>query len=150
MNSQTNKINVILSAIIRQGDKFLLVRDTKKPYWSFPQGKLDKGESLIEGIQREVCEETKLKFTPKALAIPFVVREHSEKGVRSLKFFFVGDWSGTPKAQNEIEEVKFFTAEEIKNLRLKTPEIRKYLKSVSQTQTVPLNILQTFQTDKNK
>jgi 8-oxo-dGTP diphosphatase len=50
-------------ALIRKGDKILLVRRARPPFqgaWSLPGGSLELGERLIEGLSREVFEETGL------------------------------------------------------------------------------------------
>ena len=53
-----------VSAIVfDQGERVLLIRRGKPPsagFWHFPGGKLEAGESLLEGVAREVKEETGL------------------------------------------------------------------------------------------
>ena len=56
-----------IGALIFQGDSILLVERGKQPlqgYWSLPGGVLEIGETLAEGIVREVREETGLEVTP--------------------------------------------------------------------------------------
>jgi 8-oxo-dGTP diphosphatase len=56
-----------VGALIFDGDSILLVergREPLKGYWSLPGGVLETGETLEEGIVREVREETGLEVKP--------------------------------------------------------------------------------------
>lgn len=50
----------IIAKVGRSGIKILLIRD---PYgkWTWPKGKIDKGETLLEAAKREIFEEVGLK-----------------------------------------------------------------------------------------
>ena len=53
-----------VGAVILQGDAVLLVRRGNEPLkgiWSIPGGALEVGESLIDGVRREVREEVGLR-----------------------------------------------------------------------------------------
>ena len=52
-----------LLAIVRRGDRFLLVRRAREPNkgrWGFPGGLQELGETVVEGARRELAEETGL------------------------------------------------------------------------------------------
>jgi 8-oxo-dGTP diphosphatase len=56
-----------VGAIILRRDRVLLVERAKPPlegYWSLPGGVLEVGETLEEGVCREVLEETGLEVRP--------------------------------------------------------------------------------------
>ncbi|HUS08111.1 MAG TPA: NUDIX hydrolase [Bryobacteraceae bacterium] len=56
-----------IGALIIEGNRILLVergREPLKGYWSLPGGALETGETLAEGICREVLEETGLLVSP--------------------------------------------------------------------------------------
>ncbi|MGI0141745.1 MAG: NUDIX hydrolase [Candidatus Micrarchaeales archaeon] len=61
------KTNVAACGIIMRGDKVLLIKRVKGgergSEWEIPGGKVEKGESLKEGVIREVREETNLTVT---------------------------------------------------------------------------------------
>ena len=63
----------VAAAVIRQGGDVLMVRQASfdhpgEDYWTFPAGKLEPGESFLQGVVREVREETGLIVsTPTAL-----------------------------------------------------------------------------------
>jgi len=56
-----------VGALIFNRDRILLVERGKEPlngYWSIPGGVLETGETLEQGVVREVREETGLKVKP--------------------------------------------------------------------------------------
>ena len=59
-----------VGAVILDGDRVLLVQRGQPPLkgqWSLPGGALELGETLEEGVRREVLEETGLLVEPVAL-----------------------------------------------------------------------------------
>ena len=59
-----------VGAIILKRDRILLVERGRAPmagYWSLPGGVLEAGETLEEGVRREVLEETGLEVKPVAV-----------------------------------------------------------------------------------
>lgn len=146
-----HKVRIVVASLIRKDEKYLLVSEGNKKggLWSPPQGKLDRGENILEAMVREVKEETNLDFKPSKIIAPIIVREHSKRGVISLKFFIEGSWRGLPKPSGEVEKIAFFTENEIRKLKLRTPEMRRYLGKIESERLLPLNILHTFITDKH-
>ncbi len=52
---------IVVGGIIEKDNKYLLVQEVKdicKNKWNFPAGKLEVGESLLDGAKREIREET--------------------------------------------------------------------------------------------
>ena len=62
--SSLGKDHLVVSAVIIQNNKILVVRRSKNDsypgMWEFPGGGVDKGETVIEAIRREAKEETNL------------------------------------------------------------------------------------------
>lgn len=59
-----------VGAVVLDGERALLVRRAHEPMkgeWSLPGGKLELGETLREGVVREVGEETGMTVEPGAL-----------------------------------------------------------------------------------
>jgi 8-oxo-dGTP diphosphatase len=56
-----------VGALIFNGDRILMAQRGKEPlkgFWSLPGGALELGESLEDGVRREVREETGLEIRP--------------------------------------------------------------------------------------
>ena len=56
-----------VGAILLQRDRILMAQRGKEPLkgsWSLPGGALETGESLADGVRREVREETGLEIRP--------------------------------------------------------------------------------------
>jgi ADP-ribose pyrophosphatase YjhB (NUDIX family) len=56
-----------VGAIIIEGNRVLMVERAREPlkgWWSLPGGVLETGERLVEGVRREVREETGLEVEP--------------------------------------------------------------------------------------
>ena len=69
-----------VGALIIRGDRIVLVERGKRPQkgkWSLPGGALETGETLAEGLSREVREETGLDVKPVRLVEVFerIVRD---------------------------------------------------------------------------
>lgn len=63
-----------IGALIFKGKRILLAQRGKQPllgWWSLPGGVLETGESLVNGIRREVREETGLEVKPLEIATVF-------------------------------------------------------------------------------
>lgn len=66
----TTLFQIRLTGILIEGEKILLVKQKVSPerFWSLPGGRLEHGETLEEGIIREMHEETGLNVKIKKLA----------------------------------------------------------------------------------
>lgn len=51
----------IALVVVRDDDRFVLVQERKHPGWYLPAGRIEHGESLIDGAKREVLEESGLE-----------------------------------------------------------------------------------------
>lgn len=59
-----------VGAVVVDGERVLLIRRGHEPMkgeWSLPGGALEVGETLLEGVRREVLEETGLEVEPVAM-----------------------------------------------------------------------------------
>jgi ADP-ribose pyrophosphatase YjhB (NUDIX family) len=48
----------VVQAVVLQGDQVLLIKRTSPRVWELPGGGVEDGESLVDAIAREVCEES--------------------------------------------------------------------------------------------
>lgn len=95
-------------AIVLDGDSVLLIRHSYVPGWHLPGGGVDKGETLVEAMKREVREEVGLHIECKAQPLGMYARFRS--GASDHVALFVADsWRGVPRADGfEILEAAFF------------------------------------------
>ena len=113
-----------------KGELLLQKRSAKKD--TFPgmytigaSGHVDKGENYDQAAQREMEEElginTKLNF------LKTVINDHPEH--RQMQAFYLLKSNGPFKIQpEEVDEAKFFTLKQIKDMLLKvTPTVKKAL-----------------------
>ena len=79
-----------VGAVVIHEDRALLIRRghvPEKGQWSLPGGALEVGETLLEGVRREVREETGLEVAPVALIE--VVDRISRDAEGSVQFHYV-------------------------------------------------------------
>lgn len=91
-------IVVVCSAIIRRGDAFLMVKESKPSAagkWGLPGGKLEEGESVIDGVRREVQEETGYAVTSEKL-LSIVNKPKTHEGNTVIRFVFQCKVSDAP------------------------------------------------------
>ena len=104
-------------AVIIDAGRVLLVQRGREPLkgsWSLPGGMLELGESLQEGVVREVEEETGLRVEPVELIelLDRIVRE-DPAGLRRVRFHYViADYlcrvvGGTLKASSDAAAVRW-------------------------------------------
>ncbi len=92
-------LDVAAGIVVRADGAVLLgQRPPGKPYagwWEFPGGKIEPGETIAQGLARELHEE--LGITVVA-CLPWIAREHSYPHARvRLHFRRVLDWYGEPQ-----------------------------------------------------
>lgn len=110
---------VSVRGIIFKDGKLLCVRHrendgTSKNNYATPGGGLEENEALIDGIQREMIEETGI--APKVGKLLFIQQFNSPYGFETLDFFFhienpeayeAIDLTKTTHGEKELAEIKF-------------------------------------------
>lgn len=107
-----------VGAVIVQAERVLLVRRGNEPlkgHWTLPGGLLELGESLTEGVKREVREETGLSVEVVAL-IELVDRIHHE-AERVRYHYVIADYlchvaSGQLQAASDADAVRWVERKE--------------------------------------
>ena len=94
---------------MQRAGRVLVVHRPKYDDWAFPKGKLERGETWEEAAVREVEEETGL---PCRLG-DFAGSTHYPMGggLKEVRYFRM-ECDGEPRAQNEVDEVRWVTHEE--------------------------------------
>lgn len=96
-------VEVVAAVIMRPDGQFLLARRPEgkvySGYWEFPGGKVEKNESLLHALERELWEELGIHVRH---AYPWVTRifTYSHATVR-LHFFRVVEWEGALSSREE-------------------------------------------------
>jgi 8-oxo-dGTP diphosphatase len=106
-----------VGAVVVQAGRVLLVRRGREPLkgkWSLPGGMLELGESLHQGVVREVEEETGLQVVPLELLelLDRIVREETASGDRVRFHYVIADYlcqvvGGSLKAASDAEAVRW-------------------------------------------
>lgn len=111
--------NIIVGCcnLIEQDGRILLVQETKekvKGKYSWPAGRLEPDESLVECAKREAREEARIEVELKAL-IGIYQRFSDDQNI--VDFVFASTiTSGKPMASEEHPVARFFSADEISSL----------------------------------
>lgn len=84
---------VSAKAVVVLGDKVLLLRQSNG-HWDLPGGKLDRGETVTQGLAREVWEETRLKIGPRAFLTSESRKRQAGKGVLTMSFLCTPEKKG--------------------------------------------------------
>lgn len=116
-----------VGGVVVRGNRVLLIRRGREPLkgeWSIPGGMLELGESLKEGVKREVLEETGLRVRPlEALAVFDRVQK---KGGRVWYHYVIVDYvcrpsGGRLKSGSDVLDARWVKREEIPGYRI-TPK----------------------------
>jgi len=111
---------VAIGAIVFDGDgRVLLVERGRPPgegLWTVPGGKLEPGETLAQGVAREVREETGLVVEIGALAC---VAEHISEGYHYVILdYFARPIGGSLAPGSDVRDARFVTEAELGALPL--------------------------------
>jgi len=100
-------------------------KDPQRGFWVIPGGKIHAFERIAEAAAREINEETGLTVD---VGNPFKVYEivNPPNEHRIVIYSWAKLIGGTPKASDDLLDVRFFSAEELSYLPL-TPLVRRVL-----------------------
>lgn len=112
---------IVAAVLVENNGKYLLVKETLesgKEYWIVPGGKVDFGEELESAAKREIKEELSIDVELKDfLGFKEIIRP--QFNYHTLIFFFLGkSLSNEFKMCNVLKDANYFSAKEIKNLKL--------------------------------
>jgi len=145
------KPNVVVAAIIRQDDRYLLVEelsDDGRQVLNQPAGHLEKDETLIDAVKREVLEETAWTFQPESL-IGIYLRPDPASGITYLRFCFYGSCIhhyADRKLDDGIVRTLWMNHGQIlaASDRMRSPLVIQCLHDYLSGQSYPLEILHTI------
>lgn len=101
---------------VRAGvDEVLVVHRPAYDDWSFPKGKLERGESEEEAALREVEEETGVRCRLERELV--TSRYHDARGrPKTVRYWLMTPVGGGLAAANEVDEARFVTLAEAERL----------------------------------
>ena len=110
-----------VGAVVIDGSKVLLVRRGQEPLkgeWSLPGGALELGETLQQGVVREVLEETGLNVVPAGIVevLDRITQDDSSGRVRYhyvLVDFLCQVAGGTVRGSSDAEEARWVERDEV-------------------------------------
>jgi 8-oxo-dGTP diphosphatase len=125
-------------------DRILLGQRSKDPQrgsWVIPGGRIHAFERIAEAAARELQEETGLAVeVGPQFRVYEIVNPPNEH--RIVIYSWAKVIGGTPKASDDLSEVRFFQAEELGYISL-TPLVRRVLEDAGMLQALPLTATQT-------
>ena len=133
-NRQLQVHFVSAAGLVYKDGKVLLLRSERRG-WEFPGGVVEQGETILDGLRREIREETGVTAEPRCLA-GIYQRLTQRPGYGPLEgmllptnvsLVFICDYTdGTPAAAEESLEAGWYTPEEAGRM-ITNPHFRKAL-----------------------
>jgi 8-oxo-dGTP diphosphatase len=110
-------------AMVRRGDRFLLVRRGKPPNqgrWGFPGGVQELGETVVEAALRELAEETGVEAGSPRIFTALDAIDRDEDGRLRYHYTLIVvlfDWlSGEGEAADDAEALGWFRLEDVETV----------------------------------
>ena len=121
-----------VGAVVINGTEVLLVRRGSEPLkgeWSLPGGALEIGETLQQGVVREVFEETGMTVTPAGVIeiLDRIIKDEESGRVRYhyvLIDFVCRVISGSPRVGSDADEVRWVDRAALEEYRVAPVTVR--------------------------
>ncbi len=147
------KPNVTVAAIVERDQKFLLVEENadKLIVFNQPAGHLEKDETLIGAVKREVLEETAWEFIPQCIVgIYLYPNQHSN--ITYLRICFAGTCEKYHPEQaldDGIIQTVWFSQKEIEeNMdRMRSPMVAQCIDDYLSGKNYPMELLNHYLSD---
>ena len=144
------KPNVTVAAIAEDKGRFLLVEENADNHIVFnqPAGHLEKDETLVEAIKREVMEETAWEFEPQSL-VGVYLYPNPQLDIIYLRFCFAGRCI-TQDADATLDEgiirAVWLSKEEIESRqdKMRSPMVLNCINDYLSGKQYPLDLLNHF------
>ncbi len=99
----------VAAAIVDEHDRVLVMQRRDNGHWEAPGGVLEVDESIIDGLKREVFEETGVEIEPLRLT---GIYKNMSRGIIAL-FFIARIAAGRPMVTSEAANVDWWSADTI-------------------------------------
>ena len=139
IKTETEEFHVRACGIIKQENKFLIMRVNKTSYYHIPGGHIEIGEDSEQAVIREIKEEIGCEVQETSL---FAIQENfwlrNNKKCHGIEFYYIIKVEQQlqmqdckkieiDKGQEKLLEFKWVTSEELKNIDLRPSNIRDIL-----------------------
>ena len=126
----------IVAALVERGEEILLVQHQAPrdpaPAWALPGGVVEEGETLLEALRRELCEEADIEEEAVGPLLYVCEVQDEEAATWALTFVFrIDRWSGEPKATGRDEfvlEARMFPRQEVSGKLASLPERLRFMR----------------------
>jgi ADP-ribose pyrophosphatase YjhB (NUDIX family) len=102
----------VAAVVVDEHNRALLIRRRDNGHWEPPGGVLELDEDILDGLRREVTEETGLQVEPSALT---GVYKNMTRGIVAL-VFRCRQSGGQATATSETVEIRWVTREQVADL----------------------------------
>ena len=147
------KPNVTVAAIAEDNGRYLLVEEDVDNLIVFnqPAGHLEKNETLLDAVKREVMEETAREFEPQSL-VGVYLYPNPHRDIMYLRFCFAGrciQHHADEPLDDGIIRAVWMTRDEIEANRekMRSPMVRRCLDDYLSGKRYPLEMLNHFKRD---
>lgn len=113
-------MQILVGTIVKKDDKILMVKEAKKECygkWDFPTGRLEENEDIFEGAKRETLEESGYCVAIKKMLPIQLIKNNRGLLTRYMFLAEIVDYDETKILKDEILEARFFSIDEIKNMK---------------------------------
>ncbi len=130
--------------MVRQGDQFLLVQERKfSERWYLPAGRVEPGESLMNGAKREALEEAGV---PIALTGVLKIQHTPDAHGARLRVVFLGEPTAdvpplAPPGNEHSLQAAWVTYLEAQALPLRGREVLTWMRRASEGPVYPMDVL---------
>lgn len=117
------KPKLIVAGLVKKGNKYLLIKEVMESdgieKWIVPGGTVEFGEYLEDAVKREIKEEVGLEVKIEKF-LAFKEANFAKFGYHTIIFFYLVSAKNAKIkiTEEKILEGKFFSPEEIKDLKL--------------------------------
>lgn len=145
-------MDFVVGGVIQKGDKFLLVQESKKQFykkWNLPAGHLENNETIFEGAEREIFEETGFKTKVNGIIQISNIKNLFFGIIFSVDILSVNNEFN----KDEILDVKWFTYEEIINMKDDLRDARLTIDAIElklKNKIIPLENIKIIDGDNNE
>src|SRR6185295_3579702 len=118
IDPETAEVKAGGGLVVRPGESGHVVALVHRPRyddWSFPKGKLDRGESFEDGALREVEEEIGLRCALGAELSPTAYRDNKGRA-KVVRYWLMERLDGDFVANDEVDEMRWVALDEAAEL----------------------------------